>query len=99
MSTSLAIEGKTLSRKRDMVEAINRYFVSVGPKPEDQIKQNSNDENLEHIDHDESSMIFTPVDCNYVRKAIQELTNGKELGPNKIPIMLIKDDKDLVSQP
>ena len=99
MPTSLTIEGKTLSRERDMVEALNRYFISVGPRPEDQIKQNSNDENLKHIDHEESSMISTPVDCNYVRKAIQELTNGKAPEPNKIPIMLIKDVKDLVRQP
>ena len=43
-------------------------------------------------------MSFTPVDCNYVRKAIQQLKHGKAPGPDKIPIMLIKDVTDLISQ-
>ena len=44
-------------------------------------------------------MSFTPVDCKYVRKAIQQLKNGKAPGSDKIPIMLIKDVTDLISQP
>ena len=56
-----------------------------------QIEQNSNDDPLKHITHGESSISFTPIDCNYVRKAVQQLKNGKAPGPDKIPIMLIKD--------
>ena len=44
-------------------------------------------------------MSFSPVDCSYARKAIQHLKNGKAPGPDKIPIMLIKDVTDLTSQP
>ena len=43
-------------------------------------------------------MSFTPVDFNYVRKAIQQLKNGKAPGPDKIPIMLTKDVTDLISE-
>ena len=71
----------------------------MGPKLADQIKQNSNDDLLRHIAQEESSMSFTPVDCNYVRKAIQQLKNGKVPEPDKLPIMLTKDVTDLIGQP
>ena len=44
-------------------------------------------------------MSVTPIDCNYVRKAIQRPKNGKAPGPDKIPIVLIKDVTDLIHQP
>ena len=71
----------------------------MGPKLAGQIEQNSNDDPLKHITQEESSISVTPVDCNYVHKAIQKLKNGKAPGPDKIPIMLIKDVIDLASQP
>ena len=52
------------------VGPLNHHFVSVGLKLADQIEQNSDDDPLKHIAQEESSMSFTPVDCNYVRKAI-----------------------------
>ena len=63
-----------------------------------QIEQNSSDDPLKHITQEESSLTFTPVDCNYVRKASQLLKNGKASGPDKIPIMLIKYVTGLISQ-
>ena len=87
------------ANERDLMEALNHHFVSVGPKLADQIGQNSDDDPLKHVAQEEGSMSFTLVDCNYVRKAIQQLKNGKEPGPDKIPIMLIRDVTDLISQP
>ena len=92
--TSLTVEGKRLSRERDVLQALSHHFVSVG-----QIEQNSNDDPLKHTTQEESSISFTHVDCNYVRKAIQQLKNFKAPGPDNIPIMLIIDVTDLISQP
>ena len=89
--TSLAVEGKSLSRARDVLQALNYHFVSVGQHLAVQIEQNSNDDPLKHITQEESSVNFTPVDSNYVHKAIKQLKNGKAPNPDKIPIMLIKD--------
>ena len=83
--TSLTVEGKRLSRERDLVQALNHHFVSVGQTLACQIEQNSNDDPLKHISQEESSINFTPVDCNYVRKAIQQLKHGKAPGPEKNP--------------
>ena len=39
MPTSLTIEGKRLNREKDIVQALNQHFVSVGTKLADQITQ------------------------------------------------------------
>ena len=96
--TSLTAEGKRLSRERDILQALDHHFVSVGQNLAGQIEHNSNDDPLKHITQEESLITFTPVDCNYVRKATQQLKNGKAPGPDKIPVMLIKDITDLISQ-
>ena len=95
--TSLAIDRKKLNRDRDILQALNHYFVSVGPKLANQIEQNSNDDPLKHIAQEVRLMSLTPVHCNYVRKAIQQPKNGKAPGPEKISIILIKGVTDLIS--
>ena len=99
MHTSLIFEGKRLNRENDKVQALNQHFVSVETKLADQIVQNSNDDPLKHIVHEESSICFSPVNSNYVLKAIQLQNNGKSLGPDKIPLTLIKDAIDIISPP
>ena len=49
-----------------------------------------------HIDNERNTMRLTPVDAIYVPKAIKQLKNGKAPGPDKIPIMVIKDATDLI---
>ena len=51
------------------------------------------------IVHEQSSLSFNTLDRNYVLNAIQQLKNDKAPGPDKIPIMLLKDATDLISQP
>ena len=97
--TRLIVEGKRLSREKDILPALNHHFVSVGQNLTGQIEQNSNDDPLTHITQEESSISFTPVDCTYVRKAIQQLKNGKAPGPDKIPKIVDKDVTDRISQP
>ena len=87
------------ANERGIVEALNHHFVSVGQKLADQLEQISDDDPLKHIIQEESSMSFTLVGCNYVRKTIQQLNNGKARRPDKIPVMLIKDVTDPISQP
>ena len=42
-------EGKTLTKEYDMLEALNRQFVSVGPDLAKQIGSKSDDDCLKHI--------------------------------------------------
>ena len=70
----------------------------MGPKLADKTEQNLNDDPLKYIAHEQSSLSSNPVDRNYVLSVIQQLKNGKAPGPDKIPIMLLKDATDLISQ-
>ena len=99
MPASLNIEGRKLTKEGDILEALNHHFVSVGPKLASKIEQNANDDPLKHIDSEPNTMRLTPVDDNYVPKAIKQLKNGKAPGPDKIPTMLIKDAADLICKP
>ena len=99
MPASLNIEGRKLTKEGDILEALNHHFVSVGPKLASKIEQNANDDPLKHIDNEPNTMRLTPVDDNYVHKGIEQLKNGKAPGPDKIPIMLIKDAADLICKP
>ena len=102
MPASLNIEGRRLTKEGDILEALNHHFISVGrvgPKLACKIEQNDNDDPLKHIDNEPNTMRLTPVDDNYVPKAIKKLRKGKAPGPDKILTMLIKDAADLTCKP
>ena len=99
MPASLNIEGRKITKDSDILEALNHHFVSVGPKLASKIEQNASNDPLKHIDNEPNTMRLTPVDDNYVPKAIRQLKNGKAPGPDKIPTMLIKDAADLICKP
>ena len=81
------------------MEALNHHFVSVGRKLASKIEQNANDDPLKHIDNEPNTVRLTPVDDNYIPKAIKQLKNGNTPGPDKIPTMLMTDAADLICKP
>ena len=99
MPVSLNIEGRKLNKEGDIMEALNHHFVSVEQKLASKIEQNANDDPHKHIDNEPNTMRLSPVDDNYVPKAIKQLKNGKAPGPDKIPTMLIKDAAYLTCKP
>ncbi len=99
MPTNLEAHNKRLTNERDIVQALNNHFVSVGPKLASKIEEKANDDPLEHIDEETNTMRLTTVNDHYVPNAIKQLKNGKAPGPDKIPTILIKDAADLISRP
>ena len=101
-STSLSTiesEGKTLTKECDMLEALNRHFVSVGPDLAKQIRSNCDDDCLKHIIPEKSEMLFQTVDEEYVLNAINRLEKGKASGPDKITITWVKDAAISIAYP
>ena len=79
--SAIESEGKTLTKEYDILEALNRHFVSVGPDLAKQIRSNSDDDCLKHIIPENREMLFQTVDEEYVLNAINRLEKGKHPVP------------------
>ena len=97
--SSLEIDGKYLTRERDVVEAMNHHFVSVGPKLAEKITSKPGDDCLRYINSESNGMVFKSVDETHMANAIRKLKNGKAAGPDKVSTTIIKDVGDLISKP
>ena len=97
--SAIESEGKTLTKEHDMLEALNRHFVSVGPNLAKQISSKSDDDCLKHIIPENSEMLFQTVDEEYVLNAINRPEKGKASGPDKVTITLVKDAASSIAYP
>ena len=97
--SSIEIDGKTLTKERDVLEALNCHFVSVGPKLARSIERRQVDNCLQHITQINEEMLFKTIDKKYVMNAINRLKNGKASGPDKVTITLVKDVCESIAHP
>ena len=93
------MQDKVLTRKRDIAQALNHHFVTVGPKLSSKTESRQDDDPVGHFKSQANDMAFTPVDDATVPKAIKSLKGGKSPGPDKVSTMLVKDAADLICKP
>ena len=62
--SGIEIDGKTLTKERDVLEDLNCHFASVGPKLARSIETIPSDNCLQHITPVNEEMLFKPVDKN-----------------------------------
>ena len=97
--SAIESDGKTLTKEYDILEALNRHFVSVGPDLAKQIRSNSDDHCLKHIIPENRKMLFQTVDEEYVLNAINRLEKGNASGPDMVTITLVKDAAISIAYP
>ena len=97
--SSLQVEGKYLTRERDVVEKMNHQLALVGPKLAEKITSNPDDDCLCYITPESNVLIFKTINETHMRNAIKNLKNGKAAGPDKIPTTIITDVGDLIIKP
>ena len=97
--STLDVEGRTITKEKDIAEALNHHFTTIGPKLASKLESRSDDDSLKHINAQQNKMMFVPVDETYVLNAIKQLKNGKAPGPDKISTKLIKDAADFIWKP
>ena len=98
--TSLNCEGKLLTNDREIANAFNEHFVSVGPKLADEIRTEPNDDPLAQISGINSKILnFKIIDIQFILRALKELKNGKASGPDRIPVGLVKDASEFIALP
>ena len=96
--SSVEIEGKYLTRERDILEALNRHFVSVGPNLAMKITAKPDDGCLQTITLEQKEMNFKTVSIMHIVNEINKLRIGKAASPDNIPITVVRDVGDLVAK-
>ena len=96
---SLEVEGKYLTRERDVVEAMNLHFALVGPKVAEKITSKPDDNCLCCIIPTSSILVFKTIVQTYMHNAIRKLKNAKAAGPYRIPKTVIQDLGALITKP
>ena len=97
--SSIDVKGKTTTKEKDIAEALNHHFTTIGPKLASKLESRSDDDSLKHINTQQNKMAFVPIDETDVLNAIKQLKNGKAPGPDKISTKLIKDAADFTWKP
>ena len=93
------VEGKYLTRERDVVKAMNRHFALVRPKQAEKITSKLDDDCLCYITPESNVMTFKTINETHMHNAIKNLKNGKAAGPDEIPTTIIKDIGDINTKP
>ena len=91
--------GKVLTEDSDMLEALNRHFVSVGTNLAKKIISKPDDDCLKYVVSVNNKMTLNTINTKYVLDAIGRLKNGKASGPDKITIKLAKDAAKFIAYP
>ena len=97
--SSLEVEGQTITNERDIAVSLNHHFVIVGPKLASKLESKPDDDSLKHINHQQNTMLFVPIDDAYVLNAIRQLTNGKTPCPDNTSTTLIKAAAEFIWKP
>ena len=83
--SSLNIEGRTLTKEKDIAKALNQHFVTVGPKLAEKLESKNDDDPLVKINAQTKNLKFKLIDNTYVLNAISKLKNGKHRDQIKYP--------------
>ena len=97
--SSVDVDGKYLTREHDVLDALNRHFVSVGLQLVKKIDSRSDDNCLQNTRPERKAIKFKTVDNSFIMNAIKQLKSGKAAGPDKVPTKNVKDVNKLVSKP
>ena len=97
--SSVEVEGICLNRERDILEALNQHFVSVGPRLAKKIATKPGDDCLQTITSKQKEMKFRTVTSMHILNEINKLGVGKAAGPDNIPTTVVKDVGGIVAKP
>ena len=93
---SLNVQGKMLTRERDIAQALNHHFVIVGLKLSTKTESLPDDDPVSYFKIRTNHLIFTPFSVTTVLNAIKNLKNGTSPGPDGVSTVLIKDAANII---
>ena len=101
--SSVTYKGQNLENPREISEAFNDHFLTIGPKLASEIQSETTDDPLQYlsaeIPFDTPPFVFQRIDENLVKREINRLKCSKSPGHDQIPVKVIKDAVEIVSKP
>ena len=95
--TTLKINDKIISNKKEIAETINKFFVEIPQKIESKIKQSKKDFK-QYLGNPSPDIFFlNPTNPKEVELKISSLKNSKANGPNSLPTKIQKECKKEIS--
>ena len=83
-------DGKIISNLKEIAQSFNQYFVNVASNIDKDIPRTKKCP-FDYLGNRSSASFFvSPTDRNEVKNIISQLQTGKSVGPNSIPINLLK---------
>ena len=97
--TTLKINDKIISNKKEIAETMNKFFVEIPQKIESKIKQSKKDFK-QYLGNPSPDIFFlNPTNPKEVELKISSLKNSKANGPNSLPTKILKECKKEISIP
>ena len=97
--SSISVEDKTISDPKNIAENFNNFFTSIGKNIQKNIFPTKKHFSNFLKDPITDTFFISPTTPEEVYKSIQELQVNKSLGPNGIPIKILKLAKETLSGP
>ena len=94
-------ESKQQTDKKEMTSAFKRHFTSVVPLLAGNIEGKLNDDPTRFISSNEEPVKFKfePITKQYVLTTLRGLKDSKSPGPDRIPVKILTDVAELISEP
>ena len=97
--TKLSVNNKLISDQTEIANIFNDFFVNIGPTLSNKIGKTDISYTSFLTNRCLNSLYLKPTDKNEIMKLIAKLNQSKALGPNSIPVNILKDNSDIFSEP
>ena len=92
---SVMCEGQLVEKEKEIAEALNNHFTTIGPKLAAKIETKESDDSLKYVIDEGPSTAppfeFHPVEPSTIEKEIMKLKCSKSAGYDKVSVKLVKD--------
>ena len=99
MSKFFKIKNSTTSDPKEVVNALNEYFVEVGPRLAEKIPPSKSTSAILNTSFNKDSIVIFPTDANEVYNIISSLKNTSACGVDHIPVSAVKSVSEHISSP
>ena len=96
---SLNIDGNCITNEKIIAENFNNFFVEIGSNLASKIPKAKKPFNVYLKNKLVNSFVLNPVDESEVVKLVNNINKNKSLGPNSIPISVLKRHIDVLKGP